>query len=294
MTLTALKSALPNLLVRPLQPNPHGPSRNNRSKGEAGIRTHADDISRAVAFGVQVGRVDVRSICDDVDNGQTHALLLTSLPERCGHPAKDDAVDRIRAAGEEEARNVAGGRIQRRARDDETDQCRAHTGGDMPSALVVAARRDADEDAECARDKVGRAGEHQRDGAVEAERLDHCWKEVVESACGQVHVLHEAEEVQAGVANSLHEACTWSAILLCRDSIAQDASVCKLTLLRCEPASVERVVGKCEQGQDRDTECDAAFDDEQPTPSSQTVRSVDGVEHGRRDETGERSGEDVA
>jgi hypothetical protein len=68
-----------------------------------------------------------------------------------------------------------------------------------------------------------------------------------------MHVLHEHEEIKSGVAQSLHEASTSALAFSQANGIPLDAIMSQLALLRRQPPSSERRVGKDEDTDDGDS-----------------------------------------
>lgn len=131
----------------------------------------------------------------------------------------------------------------------------------MPCPLVVLSRRESSEISKESRDKVRRAGEDQGDSLIETQRADNRGEEVVEAASREVHVLDEAEEPQARVADGLLEAGSGALALREPDGILDHAVVSELPLLWLQPSSRQRVVGQREYADDCHSECKTSLDD---------------------------------
>lgn len=79
-----------------------------------------------------------------------------------------------------------------------------------------------------------------------------------------MHVLHENQQIQPRVAQSLHEASLDSLARLQAHSVSLDPVVGKLALFRGEPLSGERLIWKKKDAEDGYANCNHSFDDEQP------------------------------
>lgn len=79
---------------------------------------------------------------------------------------------------------------------------------------------------------------------------------LVEGGRAQVHVLHEDQEIEPWVAQSLHEAGLCALALCESDGIALDAIVRELALLWSQPAGSQGRIRKDEDANDRNTDGD--------------------------------------
>lgn len=246
------------LAIRNLQPNPQCPRRRNTRRRKRRIAAHGNHILRPIGRRIQVRRVDETSHRDDIHDRQRNRLLLRRLAQGSRHPAEDHRVDGIHAGREEEARDVARGDVERSRADDEADHRDAHHHGNVPCAVVVLPRRNTNQNADCAGDEGRGRSQHEGNGRVEAEGFDDRGEELVERCGAQVHVLHEYKQVEARVAQRLHEAGLCALALGEADGVALDAVVGELALLGGEPAGGEGRVGEDEDADDCDADCDDA------------------------------------
>ena len=164
----------------------------------------------------------------------------------------------------------------------------------MPGSLVEPAKRDADQDANKSRDKVGRTSQDEGDGPVESKASNHAWEGVVETACAEMHVLHQAEQVESWVSDRLGKACT-SIFARCKaDSVSENAVMGQLSLLVLEPPCGQREIWQKIHSEYGDSKCNGAIDDEEPFLARDTMNVVEGAECGSGDETREGRRQDVA
>ncbi len=118
----------------------------------------------------------------------------------------------------------------------------------MPGSLVEFAGARGPCDRDDTSDKVGRASENKRDGLIEAQCLDGGGEEILEAIGRQVHMLHECEEPEFGIASGVFEACKGGCAGFAADGVALDAVMGELALFWGEPLGGEGVVWKCEGG----------------------------------------------
>lgn len=234
-----------------------------------------------------------RGIGDGVDDGERTRLLLLGLAASGADPAEDDGVDSVGSDGEDNHGEVPGAGVEGGAAQDEAEDGDGLGDGDVPGALVEFTGGSGPEDGDEAGNEVRWAGEDEGDGAVEAEGLDGGGEEVLESVGGQVHVLHECEKPEFGVAGGLQEALDARGRGLVAHGVALDAVVCELALFRSEPFGVEGVVGEGENSAKGDDEGRNTLDDEEPAPAGETGHAVH-LEDAESNQAGECSGEDVA
>ena len=136
------------------------PRTGNRHQCKACRCAEPDAVPRLVALGPQVRAVDITDLAADVGHGEHDGLLLARLRERRRRPADNDRVDRVRADGKDEARNVACRDVEGRGCDDEADDGGRETRGDVPCTLVQTAGAPAAENTGRAGDDERRASEH--------------------------------------------------------------------------------------------------------------------------------------
>jgi len=105
----------------------------------------------------------------NIRHSQHNRLLLLRLTERTRRPADDDRVDAVRAHREDETRNIPARGVERACCNHESDHGYEKPDGNMPCALMHAARTPAREDPRRASEEERRAREDQGNGAVEAE-----------------------------------------------------------------------------------------------------------------------------
>src|ERR1700709_2173048 len=104
-----------------------------------------------------------------------------------------------------------------------------------------------------------------------------------------MHVLHQAEQVEARVSDRLREARSGALTGGEANGISQDAIVRQLSLFVLEPVCGQREVWQEVHSKDGNSEGESALDDEQPFPASNAMDTIQGAEGGSGDKSGERS-----
>lgn len=127
----------------------------------------------------------------------------------------------------------------------------------MERSLVESARAYADSNTDSARHKVWWACQDECNGTVEAKTADDGWEEIVEATRAEMlwtvskiavaktvrfmtyHVLHEAEDVETWISNSLHECCLCTFARFHTDSVFLNSQMSELSLSWSQPSSGE-------------------------------------------------------
>jgi hypothetical protein len=322
---------LADLLVRPLQPNPHDPRGGRGRDGECGGGAESDGVAWCVGVHPKVLQIDVscsslwcscESSLTGVHTNEAFAIVLTiasaealfSLRQflrilrdysvsnslllfslaTCGrYPAKNNGIDRVRANGEDNHGEVFGTSVQGGEGENETEDSDRFCNSDVPCALVETTRRPRPGDRDEASNEVGWASESESDGLVETKSLDSSGEEVFEAVSSKVHVLHEGKEPQLRIACSLLETSPRGYNALLAHSIEKNTIVRQQALFGSKPLRVERVIGEDEGGYKSNDECGDALDNEQPLPSRLSGDTVQ-FEDADSDQTSESGCENVA
>ena len=235
------------LLVLALQGKIHDPNRDHNHNREGHAREETHHEARRVAIGPQVRRVDTLDVAKGVAEGERHGLLLVCLTERGGDPAEHDVVDAEAEGDEQEDGDEAGGDVgcgngKHKASDNDSFE-----NGDVPGALIPAARSPRHDDSEDSGEEIRREGQDKRDVRAVAQCLHNRGKEGREADRGQVHVVHEGKDPSAPVRDTLHETLPSADRLLLLGGVGDDTVVGQLSLLWSEPAGLQRSVGQNEE-----------------------------------------------
>ena len=156
-----------------LQTNPHNPRRQHRNHRERDARHPRLQEPRVVRAGPQVGRINTTHIAQRVAQRQRDRLLFWRLPQSGGCPAEHDVVDTEGEGDEDEDGDEARGDVCCHCGDDEADDDDAFAHGDVPGALVVAARSVRHDDGHGGGEEVRRTRQRERSCGVVPQRLDH-------------------------------------------------------------------------------------------------------------------------
>ena len=126
---------------------------------------------------------DKRSVHNGRHDTDCDGLLLGCLTTGGSAPTENERVDSVGTDGEDDHGDVATRNADFSAGESETESGYGFGDGDVPGSLVELARRPRHGDCDGAGDEVGRAGQGEGDGPVEAEGLDNGWEEVLETYC---------------------------------------------------------------------------------------------------------------
>lgn len=118
--------------------------------------------------------------------------------------------------------------------------------------------------------------------------------EVLEAVGSEMHVGHQAEQPNNGVADGLLEARHDRGVSGVGGGVELHAVVGEITLLRSEPLGGGGEVGEDEVSDHRDHEGHDALEDEEPLPAGDAAEAVHAVEDTGSDESGKSGSQDVS
>src|SRR5204863_6703956 len=100
--------------------------------------------------------------------------------------------------------------------------------------------------------QIWRAGEYKSNRSAKAESLHNRGKEVLESVCGKVHMLHKGKDPESVVLGCFFKTFKGRALGPLANRVANNSSMSKFSLLRCKPPSLQWIIRECEYSSNSD------------------------------------------